>query len=112
MSGIDEINEEIEKLVSLDLNKVEPEFATINPDKPILLIWRIEKLKLKKWPQERYGTFYEGDSFLILNIKSKEEKYAHVWTGKESTKDEISYVQYKVNYLNHISNILQWLKVE
>ena len=100
MSGIDEINEEIEKLVSLDLNKVEPEFATINPDKPILLIWRIEKLKLKKWPQERYGTFYEGDSFLILNIKSKEEKYAHVWTGKESTKDEISYVQYKVLQLD------------
>lgn len=100
MSGIDEINEEIEKLVSLDLNKVEPEFATINPDEPILLIWRIEKLKLKKWPQERYGAFYEGDSFLILSIKSKEEKYAHVWTGKESTKDEISYVQYKVLQLD------------
>ena len=100
MSGIDEINEEIQMLVSLDLNKSEPEFNTIKPDSPILLIWRIEKLKLKKWPKDSYGTFYDGDSFLVLCIKSKNEKYAHIWTGKDSTKDEISYTSYKVLQLN------------
>ena len=97
---IDEINAEIEKLISYDFNQSEPEFDSISPDKPTLIVWRIEKLKLKKWPQERFGTFYEGDSFLVLNIKSKDEKNAHVWTGKESTKDEISFVSYKILQLD------------
>ena len=100
MAKIDEINQEIQNLITLDLSKTETEFNNINPDEPILMVWRIEKLKLKKWPKERYGTFYEGDSFLVLCIKSQEEKYAHVWTGKESTKDEISYVSYKVLQLD------------
>lgn len=100
MAKIDEISEEIQKLVTLDLDKVEPEFADIDPDKPILIIWRIEKLKLIKWPQLNYGTFFEGDSFLVLCIKSSDEKNAHIWTGKESTKDEISYVSYKVLQLD------------
>ena len=97
---IDEINEEIEKLISYDFNQSEPEFNNISPDNPTLIVWRIEKLKLKKWPQERLGTFYEGDSFLILSIKSKDEKNAHVWTGKESSKDEISFVSYKILQLD------------
>ena len=100
MSGIDEINEEIQKLISLDLNKSEPEFNSIEPDTPILLIWRIEKLKLKKWPKDSYGTFYDGDSFLVLCIKSKNEKYSHIWTGKDSTKDEISFASYKALQLD------------
>ena len=97
---VDEINEEIQNLITLDLSKPEAEFDNIKPEEPILIVWRIEKLKLKKWPKERYGTFYEGDSFLVFCIKSQEEKYAHVWTGKESTKDEIYYVSYKVLQLD------------
>jgi gelsolin len=97
---VDEINEGIQKLISYDLDKTEPEFESISPNNPALIIWRIEKLKLKKWPKERYGTFYEGDSFLVLRIKSEDEKNAHVWTGKESSKDEISYVSYKVLQLD------------
>ena len=97
---VDEINEEIQQLISYDLDKTEPEFNSISPNKPILLIWRIEKLKLKKWPEERFGTFYEGDSFLVLSIKSEDDKNAHIWTGKESSKDEISYVSYKILQLD------------
>ena len=97
---VDEINEGIQKLISYDLDKTEPEFESISPNNPALIIWRIEKLKLKKWPQESIGTFYEGDSFLVLRIKSEDEKNAHVWTGKESSKDEISYVSYKVLQLD------------
>ena len=100
MAKIDEISEEIEKLITLDLDKVEPKFENINTDKPALFIWHIEKLKLVNWPEINYGTFYQGDSFLVLCIKSSEEKNAHVWTGKKSTKDEISYVNYKVLQLD------------
>ena len=97
---VDEINEEIQKLISYDFDQEEPEFNSISADEPILIVWRIEKLKLKKWPEERIGTFYEGDSFLVLSIKSKDEKNAHVWTGKKSEKDEISFVSYKVLQLD------------
>lgn len=98
--GIDIINEDIKNLISYDFSKTEPEFDSISPNQPTLMIWRIEKLKLKKWPKESFGTFYDGDSFLILNIKSIDEKNAHVWTGKNSSKDEISYVSYKVLQLD------------
>ena len=100
MSGIDQINEEIQNLISLDYSKAEPEFDSISPNKPTLIVWRIEKLKLKRWPQDNLGTFYDGDSFLVLSIKSNEEKNAHIWTGKNSTKDEISYVSYKIIQLD------------
>jgi len=32
-------------------------------------IWRIEKFKVKKWPEDRYGEFYGGDSYIILHTK-------------------------------------------
>ena len=97
---VDEINEGIQKLISYELDEIEPEFNSIFPDKPVLIVWRIEKLQLKKWPEERIGIFYEGDSFLVLRIKSEDEKSAHIWTGKESSKDEISYVSYKALQLD------------
>ena len=100
MSGIDQINEEIQNLITLDYSKAEPEFDSISPNKPTLIVWRIEKLKLKRWPEDNLGTFYDGDSFLVLSIKSNEEKNAHIWTGKNSTKDEISYVSYKIIQLD------------
>ena len=31
-----------------------------------LEIWRVEKLAIKRWPQENYGKFFEGDSFIVL----------------------------------------------
>lgn len=32
-----------------------------------LQIWRIVKFKVKCWPKEDYGKFYNGDSYIILN---------------------------------------------
>ena len=96
MSGIDEINDEVQKLITYNFDQVEPEFNSLTPDKATFITWRIEKLKLKKWPKDQSGRFYQGDSFLVLNIISKEKMYAHVWTGKLSSKDEISFVNFKV----------------
>ena len=31
-------------------------------------IWRIEKFQVVKWPKERYGTFYSGDSYIVLHV--------------------------------------------
>jgi len=100
MSGIDEINDEVQKLITYNFDQVEPEFNSLTPDKATFITWRIEKLKLKKWPKDQTGRFYQGDSFLVLNIISKEQMYAHVWTGKQSSKDEISFVNFKVLQLD------------
>lgn len=32
-----------------------------------LEIWRIVQFKVTAWPEEDYGKFYEGDSYIILN---------------------------------------------
>ena len=100
MSGIDEISDDVQKLIDYNFDQVEPEFNSLQLDKPTFIIWRIEKLKLKKWPKDQNGVFYQGDSFLVLNIKSREQMYAHVWTGNQSSKDEISFVNFKVLQLD------------
>lgn len=33
-----------------------------------LQIWRIDKFKVISWPKERIGTFYDGDSYLVLHV--------------------------------------------
>ena len=100
MLGVEELSEEIQKLITYNFDQPEPEFDSIDPEKPTFIIWRIEKLKLIKWPEEKKGTFYQGDSFLVLNLISKNEMNAHIWIGKNSTKDEISFVNYKVLQLD------------
>tara|TARA_R110002050_G_scaffold10783_2_gene36570 strand:+ start:69 stop:260 length:192 start_codon:yes stop_codon:yes gene_type:complete len=32
----------------------------------LVQIWRVEKFEVKEWPEEEYGRFYEGDSYIIL----------------------------------------------
>jgi gelsolin len=27
-----------------------------------------QKFKVKSWPKEEYGKFYDGDSYIILNV--------------------------------------------
>ena len=33
-----------------------------------LKIWRIVKFEVTEWPAEDYGSFYSGDSYIILNV--------------------------------------------
>lgn len=66
-----------------------------------LKIWRIEKFKVVEWPSEDYGSFYEGDSYIILRTykkdpKSEELDYdVHFWIGKYSSQDEYGTAAYK-----------------
>ena len=36
--------------------------------KPGLTIWKIENYELVPLPKNQYGSFYDGDSYLILNV--------------------------------------------
>eukprot|EP01083_Nonionella_stella_P228334 809293_1 len=57
-----------------------------------LQIWRIENFRVKKWPKNRYGEFYSGDSFILLDTKvdrhGKKTYDVFFWLGAETTQDE------------------------
>ncbi|PRP81887.1 hypothetical protein PROFUN_08751 [Planoprotostelium fungivorum] len=65
-----------------------------------LQIWRIEKFNVKSWPKDSYGTFYKGDSYIVLNTWKKAGENAlrwdvHFWLGDETTQDEAGTAAYK-----------------
>ncbi|KAL4792618.1 actin depolymerizing protein [Aspergillus venezuelensis] len=69
-----------------------------------LYIWRIENFEVIPWPKEIYGTFYDGDSYIILNSvllkdsEGEEKKLHHdifFWLGKNTTQDEAGTAAYK-----------------
>ncbi|KAA0186183.1 Severin [Fasciolopsis buskii] len=65
---------------------------------PQLLVWRIENFRLKPVNPNDYGQFYNGDSYIVLNVYEKEKKLlydVHFWIGKSSTQDEYGTAAYK-----------------
>jgi gelsolin len=87
-----------------------------------LEIWRVENRRtaedvavfgVKRWPADEYGSFYTGDSYIILNTyKAVEEGKvtdklawdAHFWLGSESSQDEIGVAAYKTVELSDLLN--------
>jgi len=66
-----------------------------------LQIWRIVKFKVTSWPEQDYGKFFSGDSYIILNTYnatpgSNEFEYdVHFWIGSLSSQDEYGTAAYK-----------------
>jgi len=55
-------------------------------------IWRIEKLEPKRIAKSDFGSFYSGDSYIVLNTRvSKDGSFdwnIHFWLGSQSSTDE------------------------
>jgi len=34
-------------------------------------VWRIEKFQVKSWAEKMYGQFYEGDSYIVLQVNTR-----------------------------------------
>jgi len=56
-------------------------------------IWRIEKFRVKDWPKEQHGSFFGGDSYIILHSYKEEDGdqilyNVHFWLGEKTTQDE------------------------
>jgi len=81
-----------------------------------LEVWRVENRRtesdtpdfgIKRWPKEDNGSFFSGDSYIVLNTynpkdpetgKINKKKLAwdvHFWLGSESSQDEIGVAAYK-----------------
>ena len=70
-------------------------------------IWRIVKFKVTTWPSNEYGSFYDGDSYIILNTFKEPDSEAleydlHFWIGKHSTQDEYGTAAYKTVELDSL----------
>uniref|UniRef100_A0A8C4NAG8 Villin 1 n=1 Tax=Eptatretus burgeri TaxID=7764 RepID=A0A8C4NAG8_EPTBU len=61
------------------------------PREPGLHIWRIENMELAAIPEKTYGSFYEGDCYILLNLRrsgSSSSCDLHYWIGEHSSQDE------------------------
>jgi len=85
-----------------------------------LEIWRVENKRtaddkpdfgVKRWPAEEYGSFYSGDSYLLLNtykvvqdgkVTDKLAWDIHFWLGEKSSQDEIGVAAYKAVELDDL----------
>jgi len=72
-----------------------------------LEIWRIEKFQVVAWPKDQYGSFFSGDSYIILNTYKKPEGDAllwdvHFWLGTHTSQDEAGTAAYKTVELDDL----------
>ncbi|KAJ7079736.1 actin regulatory protein [Mycena belliarum] len=64
-------------------------------------IWRVEKFTIVVWPKEKLGSFYDGDSYIVLNTFKKTPEAEslsydlHFWLGENTSQDEAGTAAYK-----------------
>jgi len=51
---------------------VDPAFRAIKPSETSFLIWRIEKLEVRAVPRDQYGTFFDGDAYLVYSSNCRQ----------------------------------------
>nr|XP_020647717.1 villin-1 isoform X1 [Pogona vitticeps] len=64
---------------------------TLNKTTPGLQIWRIENMQMVPIPTQSYGSFYEGDAYIILATHKTGNSFTydvHFWLGSLSSQDE------------------------
>lgn len=70
---------------------IDQAFKNVPKSTPCLLIWRIENFQPVAVPKDQYGSFYEGDSYIVYAAKPFNgplEMNIHFWLGTETTMDE------------------------
>ncbi|EJD55297.1 actin depolymerizing protein [Auricularia subglabra TFB-10046 SS5] len=99
-SNIELFGSEIETRVREHAGDKEPAWENAGQE-PGTQIWRIEQFKVVPWPDKHKGTFYSGDSYIVLHTYKKDpdsEKLSydlHFWLGENTTQDEAGTAAYK-----------------
>ncbi|XP_063159370.1 villin-like protein [Candoia aspera] len=68
-----------------------------------LQIWTIENMKMVPIPEKAYGSFFEGDCYIILNKSKTQHGFAtdlHYWIGRDATQDEQGAAAFYVTQLD------------
>jgi len=87
----------VEKEIKKHAAEGEPAWKTAGKV-PGVQVWRVEKFQIKEWPKDKYGHFYDGDSYIVLHTYKKEDKLlynVHFWLGLYTTQDEAGTAAYK-----------------
>jgi len=99
-SNIANLGSDLEKKVKLEAAKSEEAWKGAGKEVGIQ-IWRVEQFKIKPIDKKTHGTFYSGDSYIVLNTykpKPDSDKLAydvHFWLGQYTTQDEAGTAAYK-----------------
>ncbi|XP_041350061.1 gelsolin-like protein 2 isoform X2 [Gigantopelta aegis] len=98
-SNLEMFGSDLDRNVKKDSAKTEPAWKHAG-EKPGIQVWRIVKFKVRDWPQQDYGKFFNGDSYIVLNTYKEEGTEqllydVHFWIGKHSTQDEYGTAAYK-----------------
>ncbi|CAL8074688.1 unnamed protein product [Calicophoron daubneyi] len=93
------IGSDLDKEVRKDSALTESAWRPVlNIKEPKLLVWRIEQFKVRPVNEQDYGQFFNGDSYIVLNIHKKDDKLLydiHFWIGQNSSQDEYGTAAYK-----------------
>lgn len=105
-SNIANLGSELEHEIKLAAAKCEHAWDGIG-QRPALLIWRIEKFQVVAWPPEKYGQFYDGDSYIVLHTYQVEGSDrlghdVHFWLGSSTSQDEAGTAAYKTVELDDV----------
>jgi hypothetical protein len=101
-----------EREVKLKAALGEPAWVGAGKDEG-LKIWRIEKFKVVAQLESNYGSFYEGDSYIVLNstkkgIDQQKKQWfgwdVHFWLGAHTSQDEAGTAAYKTVELCDVLN--------
>ncbi|KAG9010512.1 hypothetical protein FRB94_010278 [Tulasnella sp. JGI-2019a] len=107
-SNIALLGGDIEKRVREQAGEHEPAWKDAELGKTGLLIWRVEKFKIQAWPKDRYGEFFDGDSYIVLYTYKKRPDSAelsydlHFWLGEQTSQDEAGTAVYKTAELDDV----------
>ena len=56
-------------------------------------VWRVEDFKLVEVPEDSYGQFFCGDSYVVqytyTSKSNREQVILYFWQGRNSSKDEV-----------------------
>jgi gelsolin len=105
-TNIGNLGTPLEKAIKEAAAGHESAWKKVHKTKPGLYVWRIEKFLVVAWPKKDYGKFFNGDSYICLNIhhdrggKGKIIYDIHYWIGDESTQDEYGTAAYKTTELD------------
>ncbi len=98
-TNIANLGSALEKAVKLEAAQKEDQWNSMSKE-PGIQIWRIEKFKVVPWPKNEYGSFYSGDSYIVLHTSKSTDGdllyEAHMWVGTFTTQDEAGTAAYKI----------------
>lgn len=102
-SNVALVNTEIDHKVKYQSAASEPAWNNgVIGNQAGLFIWRVENFEVIPWPRKKYGSFHEGDSYIVLHTEEvKGDVETHLihdiffWLGRATTQDEAGTAAYK-----------------